>query len=485
MKRVFTGLAVLVLAVFLLMVVRAASVGAPQTEAAAPPIAVDSNIVARHLQQATRFQTVSYGDGIKEKEKTQALEAMQTWMEQTYPNFHEAAGPERFGESLLFTWIGKDPNLKPVLLMAHMDVVPIVPGTEKDWRHAPFSGDIAEGFVWGRGTIDDKGQLIPILEAADFLAASGFQPQRTIMFAFGQDEEVGGGKGNAMIAKALAARGAHFAWVLDEGSSIMNEPYPGVRHPVAFVANAEKGYLSLELTAHGEGGHAARPSRDLALPRLSSAILSVVGHPFVSDLDDIQRAKIAMIAPYASFRDRLMLANLWLMKPFVLSKMEAVPDSAATLHTTISPTVMNAGIKENVIPPTARAIINFRLHPRDTIESVNAHVKESVDDPKVDITEREETLSEATKAVDTSSPAFTYLANAITATFGVPVAPEIMTGATDSRHYVPIADAVLRFRPLRTELSDLARVHGTNERVAVSDLGPAVAFYMRLIQNLK
>jgi carboxypeptidase PM20D1 len=173
------------------------------------------------------------------------------------------------------------------------------------------------------------------------------------------------------------------------------------------------------------------------------------------------------------------------MKSFVLSKMEAVPDSAATLHTTISPTLMNAGIKENVIPPTARAIINFRLHPRDTIESVAAHVKQAVDDAKVDITEREETLSEATKVVDISSPAFAYLANAITATYGVPVAPEIMTGATDSRHYLPIADAVLRFRPLRTELSDLPRVHGTNERVAVADLGPAVAFYMRLIQDLK
>jgi carboxypeptidase PM20D1 len=485
MKRVFIGFAVIALAVFAFMAVRAMTLGAPQTEAAAPPIAVDSNIVARHLQQATRFQTVSYGDGIKENEKTQALEALQTWMEQTYPNFHEAAGPEKFNQSLLFTWIGKDPNLPPVLLMAHMDVVPVVPGTEKDWRHAPFSGDIADGFVWGRGTIDDKGQLIPILEAADFLAASGFQPQRTIMFAFGQDEEVGGGKGSALIAKALTSRGAHFAWVLDEGSSIMNEPYPGVRQPVAFIANAEKGYLSLELTAHGEGGHAARPSHDLALPRLSSAVLNVVNHPFVSDLDDIQRAKFAVIAPLASFRDRLMLANLWLMKPFVLSKMELVPDSAATLHTTISPTVMNAGIKENVIPPTARAIINFRLHPRDTIESVTAHVKQAIGDAKVDITEREETISEATKVVDISSPAFIYLADAIRATYGVPVAPEIMTGATDSRHYLPIADAVLRFRPLRTELSDLPRVHGTNERVAVADLGPAVAFYMRLIQNLK
>ena len=398
---------------------------------------MDSNAVAQHLAEAVRFQTISYGDGIKEDEKAKALNDMRLWMEQTYPYFHEAAGPEQFGDSLLFTWIGKNPNLPPVLLMAHMDVVPVVPGTEKDWTHAPFSGDIAGGFVWGRGTLDDKGQLVSILEAANRLAMTDFQPERTIMFAFGQDEEVGGGKGNAMIAKALTSRGAHFAWVLDEGSSIMNEPYPGTRKPVAFISNAEKGYLSLELTAHGEGGHAARPSLDLALPRLSRAILNVVGAPFESDLDDIQRAKYTALTPLVPFGSRFMLANLWLTKSLVLRRMEAVPDSAAVLHTTISPTMMNAGIKENVIPPTARGVINFRLHPRDTIASVTAHVKQAINDPKVDITMREETISEASKIVATNSPAFTYIANLIKTHYGVPVAPDIMTGATDSAIFSP------------------------------------------------
>ena len=485
MKRIFIGLGAILVLLLGFMVARTLMIPVPAEEAALPPIPVDSNAVALHLAEAVRFQTISYGDGIKEDEKGKALVTMRLWMEQTYPYFHEAAGPEQFGDSLLFTWIGKNPNLPPVLLMAHMDVVPIVPGTEKDWTHAPFSGDIAGGFVWGRGTLDDKGQLVAILEAANRLAMTDFQPERTIMFAFGQDEEVGGGKGNALIAKALQSRGAHFAWVLDEGSSIMNEPYPGSRKPVAFISSAEKGYLSLELTAHGEGGHAARPSLDLALPRLSRAILNVVGAPFESDLDDIQRAKYTALAPLVPFGSRFMLANLWLTKPLVLRRMEAVPDSAAVLHTTISPTMMNAGIKDNVIPPTARGVINFRLHPRDTIASVTAHVKQAVADPKVDVTTREETLSEATKIMPTNNPGYVTIANAIRATYGVPVAPDIMTGATDSRHYLSMADAVLRFRPYHEEVADLARVHGTNERVAVSDLGPAVGFYMRLIQDLK
>src|SRR5579872_1159638 len=293
MKRVIGLVAVLVLIVPAAMIARAVSVSAPAVPDAAPPVQVDANLAARHLSEAIRMQTVSYGDGVKEKEKETALDAMQTWMEQTYPAFHEAAGPEKFNHSLLFTWIGTNANLPPVLLMAHMDVVPIVPGTEKDWSHAPFSGDIAGGFVWGRGAIDDKGQLVAILEAAERLAESGYQPQRTIMFAFGEDEEVGGGKGNGSIARALQSRGTHFAWVLDEGSSVLAEPYPGVRQQVAMIATAEKGFVTLELAAHGTGGHAARPSGDLAVVRLSQAILNVTGHPFPPDLDDIQRAKLA------------------------------------------------------------------------------------------------------------------------------------------------------------------------------------------------
>jgi carboxypeptidase PM20D1 len=485
LKRGLAAVLAVVLIFFGVAVVRALTIGAPAAPEAAPPIQVDADIAARHLSEVIRLQTVSYGDGVKEKEKGAALQDMQRWMEQSYPNFHEAAGPEKFNQSLLFTWIGKNANLPPVLLMAHMDVVPVVPGTEKDWAHAPFSGDIAGGFVWGRGAIDDKGQLVAILEAAERLAASGFQPERTIMFAFGEDEEVGGGSGNAAIAKALQSRGTHFAWVLDEGSSVLSEPFPGIRHPVALIATAEKGFLTLELTAHGLGGHAARPSDDLALVRLSSAILNVTGRPFASDLDDIQRAKLAVLTPFAPFTDRLVLANLWLTKPLVIRDMTANPESAATLHTTISPTMLNAGVKENVIPPTAQAIINFRLHPRDSIRSVTDHVRDAVGDSKVDVAEREETISEASKVADTNSPAFVTIARAVTDTFGVPVAPEIMTGATDSRHYLPIADAVLRFRPFHTEPSDVARVHGTNERAAVADLGPAIGFYTRLIQGAK
>jgi carboxypeptidase PM20D1 len=489
MKRVTLGIAVILLILVAVMVTRTMQIAAPvdsaEASASPPPPGADSMVVANHLSQAIKFETVSYGGGIKEKERNEAIANFREWMDRTYPYVFEAAPQELVGESLLFTWRGTNPNLAPVLLMAHMDVVPVVPGTEKDWTHAPFSGDIADGFVWGRGSIDNKSSLIAILEAGERIAMSGYQPERTIMFAFGQDEEVGGVGGNGAIAKALQARGVRFAWVLDEGSPIMNVPYPGVRRPVALIGVGEKGYLTLELTAHGTGGHSARPTRDLALPRLASAINNVVGNPFVSDFDDIQRAKLSILTPLVPFADRMALANLWLTKPLVLRELEAEPAIAAVLHTTISPTILEAGIKDNVIPPTALAKINFRLHQRDTIASVVAHVKSAINDEKVDVNEGTETRHEASRIVALDDPVYLYLAQKIQESFAVPVAPELMTGATDSSHYLDIADAVLRFRPFPADPDDLVRVHGTNERIAVDDLGRAVGFYMRLLRDLK
>ncbi|HEX3808817.1 MAG TPA: M20 family peptidase [Rhizomicrobium sp.] len=464
---------------------RALIVTPPQVaHATKPEVVVDSIAAAQHLAQAIRFQTISFGNGIKEDEKNAQLDAMRAWMEKTYPNFHHAASREIVGESLLFTWKGKNPNLSPILLMAHMDVVPVVPGTEKNWTHQPFSGDIAGGYVWGRGAIDDKGCLISILEAADKLAASGFTPARTIMFAFGQDEEVGGAKGNAAIAKMLALRGVHFSWVLDEGGAIVDDP-PGISQPVTFVDVAEKGYLSVRLVAHGEGGHSSRPTKDMAIVRVSQAVLNVMDHPFASGLDDIQREKLSLLAPLAPFGNRLALANLWLSAPLVEDNLESTPDGAGYLHTTIAPTMFNAGVKDNVIPPDATATINFRLHPRDSIASVIAHVKKAIDDPKVDVIALTESQSEASKVADFNGPSYEFLKQTIEESFGVPVVPDTLGAATDSRHYLAIADNIFRLDPFHFKLTDFPRVHGTNERLAVKDIAPAASFYARLMHNAR
>ncbi len=487
MNRVLWGVAAVVVIIVAVVLGRTFMIAVPPALAESkPPISVNSMEVAQHLAAAVRFKTISYGGGKLEDQKNAQLDALRDWMEQTYPAFHKAATREIIGKSLLFTWRGKNPNAAPILLMAHMDVVPVVPGTEHDWQHQPFSGDISDGFVWGRGSIDDKGCLITILDAAERLAAQGFTPERTIMFAFGQDEEVGGNEGNANVAKVLAARRVHLSWVLDEGGAILDEPFPGVQQPVAVVAVAEKGYLSLEIVAHGNGGHSSRPTHDLAIARLANAITNVVGHPFSSGLDDVQSEKLSVLAPIMPFGLRLMLANLWLTAPIVTRIMDGQADMAARLHTTIAPTMLSGGVKDNVLPPQAQATINFRLHQRDTIKSVIEHVRKAINDPGVDVRALTETQSEASKISDLHDANGKYLVAAIQDSFnGIPVAPDITTGATDSRHYLPIADDVFRMDPFHMGPDDMGRVHGTNERLAVGNLGPAVGFYMRLMQNLK
>ena len=488
MTRILLGLVAVIALLAATVIIRTELAVAPPAQAFAPPpsLNIDPREIAAHLSQAVRFQTVSYGGGTHESDKLAALDAMRAWMERTYPAFHKAATREIFGHSLLFTWKGKNPNLAPVLLMAQMDVAPVVPGTVRDWAHAPFSGDIADGFVWGRGAIDDKGMLVLLLEAADRLAAQGFTPERTIMFAFGQDEEAGGEEGNALVAQALAKRSMHFAWVLDEGGSIVDEPFPGIEQPAAFVGVAEKGYLSLRLIAHGTGGHSARPTGDMAILRLARAVARVVDHPFRSGIDPIERDKLAVLAGVAPFPTRVFLANLWLMSPLVEHYMQAIPDSAARLHTSIAPTMITGGVKDNVLPPQASATINFRLHPRDSVAGVIAHVREAIHDPKVDIVALAESESEASMVSDLNSPAGRFLAAEIKKSFGnLPVVPDMTIAATDSRHYLPIADQVFRFAPFHFGIDDLARVHGTNERLAVGDLGHGTAFFMRLMQDLK
>ncbi|HEY2032206.1 MAG TPA: M20 family peptidase [Rhizomicrobium sp.] len=487
MKRVLVGAVAVVILVVAIVLVRTALIAAPPPLVSSPPpISVNSMDVAKHLAAAIRFKTISYGNGLHDDQKNAQLDALRAWMEQTYPAFHRAATREIIGKSLLFNWKGKNPDAKPILLMAHMDVVPVVPGTAKDWSHDPFSGDIADGFVWGRGAIDDKGCLIALLDAAERLAQSGFMPERTVMFAFGQDEEVGGHEGNGNIAKLLAARHVHFAWVLDEGGAILNEPFPGVQQPVAFLAVAEKGYLTLQLVAHGTGGHSSRPTSDLAIARLADAVRSVVDHPFASGIDEVQTEQFKLLAPYVPFLQRMMLSNLWLAGPIVSRMLENNPEAAAAMHTTIAPTMIAGGIKDNVLPPQAVATINFRLHQRDTIESTIEHVRKSINDPRVDVRALTETQNEASKISDLHDANGMFVAAAIRDSFnGIPVAPSLTTGATDSRHYLPIADDVYRFDPFHMGPDDMSRIHGTNERLAIGDIGPATAFYMRLMQNLK
>jgi len=495
MKKAIFGLAALLIAVGAVLTGRTLAVrmppAAPAAEAgAALPASVSIERAAQRLGEAVRMPTISFQRGL-ENEATRrslaAFEEFRDWIEKTYPAFSGAARRDIVNKySLLFTWEGSEPSLKPVLLMSHMDVVPVVPGTEKDWSHAPFSGAVADGSVWGRGTLDNKGSLVAMLEAADALAAQGFRPKRTIMFAFGHDEEIGGQEGNVKIAELLASRGVRLAFVDDEGGLVTRGAVKGIEVPVALVGVAERGMLSLQLTAHATGGHSSMPphQEETAVGRLVRAIELVGQNPFSSQIDGPTRRMLEALAPALPFGRRLVFANLWLFEPLVERVMNEDPATAAQLHTTIAPTMLNAGIKENVLPPEARGVVNFRIHPRDTITGVTGHVGEAINDPKVDIAALPG-AREASRVSNMDGPAYRLLSETIRRAYpDALVAPNLTVAGTDSRHYLDLTDNVFRFIPIRVTPDELAGFHGTNERITVTTLGEAIGFYWTLMQNL-
>lgn len=490
LKRILLGVAGLFIVLATIVIVRTLMVPAAMTADAGAAETVDPARAAQHLSEAVRFETISHQRGADDAAAARSAAAFtgfRDWMDATYPSFKEATTREIVGgHTLFYTWEGSDSSLDPVLMMSHIDVVPIAPGTEDQWEHPPFSGAIADGYVWGRGTIDNKGSLIAMVEAAETLAAQGFRPARTIMFAFGHDEEIGGGEGNKALAGLLQERGVRLAWVKDEGGVIGHGLLPGVTAPVAMIGVAEKGSISLDIVAYSKGGHSSMPSpaAQTAIGRLARAIERIGSHPLEARVDGATRGMIEGLAPAAPFLQRMVYANLWLFEPLVRRVMLKSETSAAQLQTTIAPTIISGGVKENVLPPEARAVVNFRLHPRDTADGVLAHVRAAVDDPEVSI-EPLEGIREASTVSNIEGDGYKLITRVIGESFpGTITAPYLVVGGTDSRHYLPITDNVFRFIPIHMGPEDMARFHGTNERVSVANMGEAVAFYIRLMEML-
>lgn len=490
LKRILIGAGALILILAAVVIGRTLMVAPLDLAHAGKADSIDAERAAQHLAEAVRFETISHQRGAKAADIARseaAFEGFRNWIDETYPAFTAATSREIVGGATLFyTWEGTDASLDPVLLMSHIDVVPIARGTEEKWEHAPFGGVIADGYVWGRGTIDNKGSLVAMVEAAELLAAEGFRPVRTVMFAFGHDEEIGGGQGNKALSELLQARGIRLAWVKDEGGVLGQGLLPGVNAPVAMIGVAEKGSISLDIVAYSKGGHSSMPSpaAQTAIGRLARALDRIGNSPFEARVDGATRGMIESLAPAVPFLQRMVYANLWLFEPVVRGVMEGNPSSAAQLQTTIAPTIVEGGNKENVLPPEARAVVNFRIHPRDNADKVIEHVREAIGDPEVSV-EPLPGIREASSVSNIEGEGFELITRVIGETFpGVISAPYLVVGGTDSRHYLPITDNVFRFIPIRMGPDDMARFHGTNERVSVENMGEAVAFYVRLMKAL-
>ncbi|HEX2486691.1 MAG TPA: M20 family peptidase [Myxococcota bacterium] len=452
----------------------------PISPAPERPLARDA--LAERLARTIRVETVSRGDG--QGPDPAALRALHARLASDFPGLHRALEREVIAQgSLLFRWPGSDASLAPMLLMAHLDVVPVEPGTEGRWTHPPFSGAIDDGYVWGRGTLDDKVSVVALAEATELLMRAGFAPRRTIYLAFGHDEEIGGDAGARAIAQRLAERGVRVAFTVDEGMGIVQRGLvPGLDRDVALIGLAEKGYLSLELAASAVGGHSSTPPREASIYRLARALERVEARPQpeairrpVSDMFDA-------LAPHASFPLRLVLCNRWLFDPLIRAALRREPAQAALLHTTTAPTLLRAGVKDNVLPSRAAAVLNHRVLPGDRIDDVVARVRSAVADPNVEV--RVVEGREASRSADPGSESYALLARTIREVFpDVLVAPALVLGGTDSKHYAGVAEQSFRFVPLRLAPEDLKRIHGTDERVSIDDYLDIVRFFARLMEN--
>ena len=443
-------------------------------------IEVDTEKIAQHLAGALRFPTISVVD--KNVSGYIPFLDQQRYLEQTYPLVHSRLPRRRIMDyALLYTWSGSDTSLDPVVLMAHQDVVPVEEEALSEWEHPPFDGVVADEFIWGRGALDIKSQMIAILDAVEHLLADGFKPERTVYLAFGHDEEIGG-HGAKEITNFLNDQGIHPAAVLDEGGSLIEGVLPGITEPVGLIGIAEKGFMTLRLTVEATPGHSSTPPRETAIGILAKALAFVEAAPQPTNLAPAQML-FRGLGPVLPFSMQFALANLWLFRGVVRKNLEKSPPTYAMIHTTSAPTIINAGVKENVLPSRATALVNFRLMPGDTIATVCERVRKIIDDERVKFEPLPGFVSEPSSFSSVDSLPYQTLTRTIREMFdGVVVAPMLVLGGTDGRNYHPICDNVYRFSPMILNNEDRKRVHGNNERIGVDAMALMVQFFARLIQ---
>ena len=481
MRRI-VGIVVAVLAILVAVcVVRTARMTPYRIEAAAPDSSIlNAAITADRFTAALRFPTISTQDSAQFDPAP--FLGMHDWLATAFPNVSRRLTREVVAKySLLYTWTGSDTTLDPMLLMGHLDVVPVEAGTESKWTQPPFAGLVADGFVWGRGTLDDKASVIAILEAVEWLVSQGFEPRRTLYLAFGHDEELGGYQGAAAMAAILQQRAGKLAFLLDEGGVIAQDLIPGVTRPVALIGVVEKGSMGVHLTVERTGGHSSMPPRNTAVGILSRAIAKLEDNQMPARMTPVLEEMLLRVAPEMNFGARIPIANLWAFRPLVVRGLQRTPQINASVRTTTAATMVSGSPKENVLPIVARGLVNFRILPGDTPEMVLEHVRRTVGDTSIRVEGRGRGAS---PVADYGAPEFRVIEKTIAQLFptAVPV-PFLMIGGTDTRHYEGLTRNVYRFNPIVATSELVSGAHGTNERVRADDFVRAARFFAQLIRN--
>jgi carboxypeptidase PM20D1 len=438
---------------------------------------LDDSCVVR-LQKAIQFKTISYDDA--SLTDTLAFADFHRFLTQAYPLVFAKLELEKVNKySLILHWKGKSAAGKPIILMAHQDVVPVEEATLSNWDVAPFSGKIKNDFIYGRGTIDDKGSLMAILESVEILLKQGFIPTTDIYFVFGHDEEISGLKGAKVIAQLFKDRKIKPAFVLDEGGIITEYKVPGLKKTAAVVGIAEKGYQTLDLKINIAGGHSSMPEKETAIDEIAKAVVKLKENQFPAQLGATVQSFLAYVGPEMPFVSKMAMANQWLFKPMITSTYSKTAAGNATIRTTTATTIFKAGLKENIIPGEAAITVNFRTQTGVKQKEVIDYVKKVIDDERIQITPRGEGNT-PTQVAQVDDVTFKYIQKTISAyKKDIIVAPYLVLGATDGRYFSNITTQVFRFAPF----TDPEGFHGVNERIKISEYKRGISFYYQLIKH--
>jgi carboxypeptidase PM20D1 len=443
-------------------------------------VAIDENQAIARFSGALQFPTISYDD--RSNFDAGAFRDFHAFLQSSYPLVHQNASRTVVNDySLVYHLPGTDPSLQPVLFMGHMDVVPVEEITRNEWSYPPFNGTVSDGIIWGRGSVDDKFTVIALMEAMEQLLAENIQPERSLYFSFGHDEEVGGKDGAAQVAKYFEEKGITFDYVMDEGGVVTEGMMDDLDQPLAVIGVSEKGYVNLVLTVNAPGGHSSQPPEQSAVGILSRAIVAVEDSPFPASMDYIYPT-IEAIGTKMPFSTRLAMSNLWLLSPLVERVMLNNKDDAAALRTTTAATMVSGSPKSNILPTRATAVINFRILPGETVESVTQRVIGLIDDERVVVTS--EYGVNPSPVSPTDSRGFELIAKTIRGMDeNILVAPYMVRGGTDAKYFYSLSPNVYRFMMLRIDPATMGYVHGIDERVTVKSYLEAIRYYYHLLRQ--
>ncbi len=435
---------------------------------------IDLENAVKHLSAAIRIPTVSEEDG----KNAEAFCAFAQFLNNSYPRMHASLERTDISGCLLYRWKGTDPHAAPALFLAHMDVVP---ASGEGWIHPPFSGAVEGGYVWGRGAIDMKAHLIALCEGCESLLADGFTPKSDIYFGFGCDEELMKESSAADMACYFARQGVRFSFIFDEGLIFNGAPF-GLNDYIAAIGVSEKGYADIRIRAQGSSGHASTPPPCTALNSIARALCALEDHPMPRRIEGASLALLEALAPHVSGTDGELLRGLPRTEKAAIELLQQVPALDALLHTTFAATMAQGSQTSNVLPSEASAVVNVRIAPGDSVESVVKHIQ-SVIDPSLTV----EVLlgNDPIPPAPLDSPA--YLKAAACAAKNYPnaiVAPYPMVAATDSRYFTKLTDCILRFVPFRSARADISGMHGINERVEIASFDEGMRFFLDLMQTL-